>query len=175
MTNRQPKPSADRYRRFEAKVMPVPFSGCVIWLNGTNERGYGVFWNGERLEKAHRFAYRAYLDENLPDDIDLLHKCDVPCCVNPLHMRPGTHLENVQDMWAKSRATVQIRVGEAQTQAKLSDEKVARIRDLYATGLFKQRDLAAMYGVSQSQIWKVVNRKGWKTASGVTLETGRGR
>jgi hypothetical protein len=86
-------------------------SGCWLWFAGSNEHGYGVFWNGSRLEKAHRFAYRAFVG-SLADDADLCHRCDTPACVNPSHLFVGNALSNVTDMWAKSRATVQWRRGE---------------------------------------------------------------
>lgn len=171
---RQPKVTAERFARFEAKTMPVPFSGCVIWLAGTNEHGYGIFWNGERLEKAHRFALRAH-GVILPDYADVCHKCDTPACVNPLHVFMGTAQANTDDMWAKSRATVQKRRGTAQTQAKLTDETADEIRRLWATGLYKQRDIAADFGVSQRAVWNVIHRKNWFAESGVVVEKGRGK
>jgi len=36
---------------------------------------------------------------------------------------------------------------------KLSPHEVRRIRDLYATGDYTQRELAAKYNVSQRTIW----------------------
>ncbi|MDK4730517.1 HNH endonuclease [Rhizobium phaseoli] len=153
--------------------MPVPFSGCVIWLAGANEYGYGVFWNGERLEKAHRFALRLSGVE-VPDDLDVLHKCDVPACVNANHLFVGTAQINVDDMWAKRRATVQRRSGTAQAQAKLTDGAAEDIRMLAAAG-HKQRDIAALYDVSQRLVWNVIHFKNWKRESGVIVETGRGK
>lgn len=155
--------------------MTEPNCGCWLWIGGSNEHGYGIFWNGARLEKAHRFSLRAHREPNLPDDADVRHSCDMPACVNPEHLSAGTTLDNVTDMWARSRATVQIRTGTAQSQAKLDDQKVADIRRLYRTGLYRQCDLADDYGVAQSQIWKVVNHRGWKKPSGVELERGRGK
>ena len=170
-----PAPTADRIRRFQAKYIPEPNSGCWLWIGGVNEHGYGVFWNGLRLEKAHRFSLRVWNDPNLTQDEDVLHKCDTPACVNPSHLVAGSTQDNVDDMWAKSRATVQTRYGTSQTQAKLDWSKATEIRRLYAAGLYKQRDLAAVYDVAQSQIWKVVNFKGWTRPFGVEIERGRGK
>jgi len=154
--------------------MPEPNSGCVLWLAGTNEHGYGVFWNGVRLEKAHRFALRCSGIDPAAD-ADVCHKCDTPACVNPQHLFVGATQDNVDDMWAKNRATVQYRRGTAQTQAKLDDVKAAEIRHLWARGGLKQRDIAVMYGVSQRAVWNVIHKLNWFAESGVVIERGRGR
>lgn len=174
MFHMQPAITDDRLRRFFEKTTPIPFCGCLVWLGGTNEHGYGVFWNGERLEKAHRFALRA-AGVDLPDWLHVCHKCDTPPCVNPDHLFVGDALDNTADMWSKHRATVQKRRGTAQSQAKLTDDDAARIRRLWSTGRVKQRDLAAEFGVSQRLVWNVIHGKNWFADSGVIIEKGRGR
>lgn len=42
---------------------------------------------------------------------------------------------------------------------KLDLDQAAEIRALYATGVYKQVELAREYGVSQPQISKIVNNK----------------
>lgn len=170
----QPPITADRLIRFEQKTTPVPFCGCLFWVGGTNEHGYGVFWNGTRLEKAHRFALRAS-GVDVPSDADVCHSCDIPCCVNADHLFVGDAQSNVSDMWEKSRATVQRRRGLSQSQAKLTDGKAETIRALWATGRWKQRDIAAEFDVSQRLVWNVIHDLNWFAPSGVVVETGRGR
>lgn len=162
-----------RMRLFERKFVPEPNTGCSLWIGGVNEHDYGVFWNGYRLEKAHRFALRMS-GVYVPDDADVCHTCDCPPCVNPDHLFVGDALANVRDMWAKSRATVLHHHGTAQSQAKLTDEKAAEIRRVYAAGLANQYELADTYGVSQKAIWRVVNNRGWLKPSGIAIERGRG-
>lgn len=169
-----PPPTSARIERFLAKTQDVQFCGCRIWLGGSNEHGYGVFWNGARLEKAHRFALRAEGVE-VPDNADVLHKCDVPACVNPNHLFVGDAQANVEDMWKKSRATVRSMRGAAQAQAKLTDDKADEIRALWRTGRFRQRDLAAKYGVSQRLVWNVIHGKNWANPTGVVVQRGRGK
>jgi hypothetical protein len=161
----------DRLRRFEAKCIPEPMSGCKLWFGGCNEHGYGVFWNGERLEKAHRFAYRA-AGHVLWTCEDLRHHCDTPSCVEPAHLVPGSTQENVNDMWRRRRAVVLHRRGTAQTQAKLTDEKATAIR---ARRGENQRKLAAEFGVSQRLVWNILHGKNWTRPSGIKVERGRGR
>lgn len=44
---------------------------------------------------------------------------------------------------------------------KLTSEKVAEIRRLYATGKFRQKDLGAMFGVSQPMIGNITRGQSW--------------
>jgi hypothetical protein len=165
-----------RIERFEKKTTRVPVCDCVLWVGGVNEHGYGVFWNGVKLEKAHRFALRC-AGVDVPADADVLHTCDVPCCVNPAHLYVGDAKANVSDMWARRRATVQHRRGTSQTQAKLTDEKAAEVRRIWREEKPRprQKDIGARFGVSQTLVWRVIHGMNWFADSGVIVTRGRGR
>lgn len=47
--------------------------------------------------------------------------------------------------------------GENQGRARLTNKQAAKIRELYHQGNFYQKDLAALYNVSQHVIFKIVN------------------
>ena len=160
-----------RLALFLAKFEEKSCDECWEWAAATNEHGYGVFWNGERLEKAHRYAYRILFGALAPE-ADVLHACDNPGCVNPFHLYEGDAASNVADMWAKGRATLVIQRGSAQAGAKLSDAKVASIRARYKSGGVSQRMLAREFGVTQRTIWRVVNGKNWCQKSGVEIVRG---
>jgi hypothetical protein len=42
---------------------------------------------------------------SIPDGMRVLHRCDVPACVNIDHLFLGTSLDNMQDMTAKGRGS----------------------------------------------------------------------
>lgn len=68
---------------------------CWLWTGGTTTHGYGVLWDGARLEGAHRYFYRTLVGPIAPGhDID--HKCFAPNCVNPEHLRPVTRKQNME-------------------------------------------------------------------------------
>jgi plasmid maintenance system antidote protein VapI len=50
-------------------------------------------------------------------------------------------------------------VGEGHSQAKLSDREVAQLREMYALGHWSQRDLAALFRVSQPQVSAILANK----------------
>lgn len=64
-------------------------NGCWEWVGGRC-KGYGS-WGG-RL--AHRIVYRLERGA-IPGDQELDHLCRNPLCVNPSHLEPVTHGENL--------------------------------------------------------------------------------
>ena len=96
--------------RFERKFMPEPISGCWIWTGSLNKRhnGYGQIRIGDgKPLLAHRASYELHIG-TIPDGMCVLHKCDVPCCVNPNHLFLGTHADNMRDCHSKGRAFMQV-------------------------------------------------------------------
>lgn len=52
--------------------------------------------------------------------------------------------------------------GENHPMAQLNEEKVKDIRQKFATGQYKRKELAEMFGVKKNTIEKIINRKLWK-------------
>ena len=69
--------------RFEEKFMPVPETGCWIWLGAHSVGAYGTFEMDGRCEKSHIAAYLLYIGP-IPEESSVLHHCDVKLCVNCL-------------------------------------------------------------------------------------------
>ncbi len=91
------------------------------------------------------------------NDMKAMHSCDNPPCINPDHLRWGTHTENMRDSFAKNRMTRNY--GSSHHKVKLTEEQVREIRLLKDTVFYK--DLALKYGVSKSAICHVVSGKNW--------------
>lgn len=72
-----------------------PNSGCWLWLGATKRRGYGSAWWQGRFMGAHRAVYLAH-GGIVPDGTELDHLCRTPQCVNPDHLEPVTHQENMR-------------------------------------------------------------------------------
>lgn len=79
---------------------------CWLWT-GPKVFGYGSFNYNYTGERAHRFIYRVFFGD-FPNDLDVLHTCDNPPCVNAYHLFLGTQLENMRDMYNKGRSGPQI-------------------------------------------------------------------
>ena len=83
----------------EARCMPVPFSGCWLWLKSVGTHGYG---NATRGDTAHRVSFRAFKG-SIPPGMIVQHSCDERLCVNPDHLSLGTHQTNCDDKMRKGR------------------------------------------------------------------------
>lgn len=81
--------------RFWERVIPEPNSGCWLWVGGRARYGYGTFYLNGRHVYAHRVSYEMHVGP-IPAGLELDHKCRVPACVNPNHLEPVTHRENVK-------------------------------------------------------------------------------
>ena len=143
--------------RFEAKFERVTESGCWMWTAAIfPARGYGAFcFEDEQL--AHRVAWRLYRG-SIPEGMFVLHRCDVPACVNPDHLFLGDQTENMADKVRKGRQSK----GAGTGSAKIVEDKVAAI---IADGR-KQKEIASEYGVSQSTVSAIKRRKTWKYLAG---------
>ena len=76
---------------------------CWVWIACKNGYGYGSFFVSGILHGAHRVSWMIHKGD-IPDKLNVLHKCDVPSCVNPHHLFLGTKSDNAYDMEAKGRS-----------------------------------------------------------------------
>lgn len=87
--------------RFEAGYVPEPNSGCWLWFKAQTY-GYGELFDGDKHIRAHRLSYEMFRGP-IPAGMHVLHKCDVPQCVNPDHLFLGDQAANMQDKARKRR------------------------------------------------------------------------
>ncbi|MGL4610162.1 MAG: HNH endonuclease [Trueperaceae bacterium] len=142
-------------QRFWAKVDKKADTECWLWLGGTTVYGHGLFWN-QKLIRAHRFSYELHLGD-IPKGLELMHMCDVPGCVNPHHLTPGTHEDNMKDMVIKQRSAFGVR----HWKAKLDDDKVRTIKQLRRDGK-SQQEVADMFDVARTTIQAIDRRDNWR-------------
>jgi hypothetical protein len=139
----------------ERRSIPEPNSGCWLWLGCDHGAGYGVINVNRRQVFAHRASWMAHFG-SIPDGQCVCHRCDIPACVNPVHLFLGSHQENAQDRERKGRRKA-LR-GEETPAAKLSPEQVRAI----FSDTRRQYDIADAYGINQGTVSDIKNRKIWK-------------
>lgn len=141
-----------------------PMSGCWLWDSSLSSRGYGVIKRNYKKIKAHRAAYELFVGE-IPVGLFVLHKCDVPSCVNPDHLFLGTNSDNMQDMLKKGRQPDL--KGEKNPSAKLNPAKVKCIKILLGDKSKTQQEIANIYSIGRTVISDIKRGKTW---SDVTIE-----
>lgn len=90
----KPRPAVDRF----AEYVALAPSGCLQWLGGVTETGYGVFFVAKtprkKFARAHRWSYEYHVGP-IPTGLVLDHLCRNRACVNPDHLEPVTQQVNV--------------------------------------------------------------------------------
>lgn len=137
---------------------------CIEWSKSTTTAGYGKFKRKGVTYLAHR---QAYADANNLQYSDLkgkvvLHKCDNPRCINPLHLQLGTQMENIHDMVDKQRHVH----GTSVHTSKLTPIQVNEIRRDYVKRSTTHGSVALgkKYGVSHRTIISVILSQSWTLA-----------
>jgi len=144
---------------FEALCEKVTESGCWIWmgdLDGGWHGGYGRYRMAPlRERRTHRLAWVLF-NGPIPPGRWVLHRCDVPSCVNPAHLFLGDLRTNVDDMVAKGRQRAP--QGEEHHKAKLTLPDVRNILASTESGAA----LARRLGVTPENVYAIRNRKTWR-------------
>ena len=129
-------------------------AGCLIWTGPLNRDGYGRFIVQRDGVKVHLAAHRASFEafcRPIPPGMIVMHTCDVPACINPLHLKLGTHADNMADKVAKGRHRSPDRDQNGMTKLNSAAVEVVRNSTLPNTVL------AQAFGVSASTIKRARN------------------
>ena len=147
-------------KRFDDKYTPEPNSGCWLWVGSVSNR-YGKISVNYKKMGAHRVSYELHKGR-VPNDMCVLHKCDIPTCVKPDHLFLGTQAENIRDMVTKGRARAGS-YGECCNFAKLNNFQVRVIKNLLKTSTLFQWEIADLFNVSAPNISDINTGKIWSS------------
>lgn len=140
--------------KIEDRIKICPVKGCWLWTGPLSRKGYGRARLDRKHQPIHRISWQLFRGE-IPDNLHVLHRCDVPSCANPEHLFLGTNQDNIDDKMAKRRH----RHGDGHHNAKLTAEQIPEIRGL--RGKLSQRKIAKLFGVAQHTIAQIQLGKGW--------------
>lgn len=156
ITKGNPKLKLPLRFRFESKIDKTSSpTGCWLWLGYKDSNGYGKIGFNFKAILAHRLSYTFYVTV-IPKGMLIRHMCHTPSCVNPEHLKVGTHKDNAQDMVRAYRNES----GVTRYNAKLTEGEVKLIRKCKARGIH-QRFLGRWFGVNQKTIWAIYNNKAY--------------
>ena len=70
-------------------------TGCWEWNGSLNNHGYAQSWDGRKPVLGHRLSYEEHCGP-IPAGLTIDHLCRNSRCVNPDHLEPVTHRENMR-------------------------------------------------------------------------------
>lgn len=136
---------------------------CIEHTGYTRTVGtpYGIVKLKGKQYLAHRWSYcehRGIPIEDIQGKV-VLHMCDNPKCVNPLHLVVGTQADNMYDMRNKGRA----QRGVDRPHAKLKPADVLYAREVYRPRhpQYGLTPLAKKFGVSLPVLHNAITGKRW--------------
>jgi len=134
---------------------------CWEWTGAVSKKGFGygtVMFQG-RDWRVNRLAWFLTFGE-IPNKMEVCHKCDNTHCFNPGHLFLGTHTDNMRDAASKGRL-VNL-TGEDHGGSKLTERHVMEIRRRYIPRTDSRHVLAKEFGIYHGTVWQIANRKLWK-------------
>ena len=151
-------PTFDR-EKFMARVDVRGDDECWPWKGMTTDDGYGRFTQYSHRYLAHRVSYELHSGP-CPRTLCILHSCDNPACVNPKHLRLGTHQENMRERDEKGRQARGVRNG----RAKLSVLSARACAALYEKGWTLQA-IGDLFCVHPNTVRDIIKGNHWKKAA----------
>lgn len=137
---------------------------CWHWKGGHGGSGHGIIQVGGRdgyKTNAHRISYVIAYGE-IPEGLQINHRCKTKDCVNPKHLYAGTQSDNMKDRHKDGNDDHLIRLakerqGTNHHNAVLDEEKVRYIRTSGKSGPKLSKEL----GISTATVYQVKSRKTW--------------
>jgi hypothetical protein len=120
---------------------------------------------GGKMRKAYRVAYEVFVGP-IPRGKFVRHTCDNPACINPAHLLPGTHADNMRDMAERGRAAKGTNNHFGRVKYQGADSARSRltakqVREIRAASL-PLAEIAAKHGVSVGCVSHVRARRSWR-------------
>ena len=78
---------------------------CDLWEGTCYSNGYGYLHIAYVDRKRHRVSTHrlVWMQDNGQTDLQILHSCDTPNCINIDHLRAGTQQDNMDDKMKRGR------------------------------------------------------------------------
>jgi hypothetical protein len=152
----------EKCRRFVRETV-LPYSGdeCLIWPFYRDPDGYAgkIRWNTRDPEAACRVICREVHGEPPADNSQAAHNCGNGHlgCVNPKHLQWKMPKENKADELIHGTRNR----GVKNVYAKLDESNVLETKKLINSGDYTNREIAEMFGVSDSMIGYIRRGKNW--------------
>lgn len=143
---------------FIARCSHEPLCPYCCWQwKGQTLGGYGKFECEGHIYRAHRHAWELHNGQPMPKEFVAAHYCHTPLCCNPTHIHRATQKENIADSVKDLRHCF----GEKHGNSKLLKSDIPNIFEMYKNHM-GHTQIAKVFDVSSSVIYRVLTRKTWK-------------
>lgn len=131
---------------------------CWLWTGQVDHKGYGKvsYLNVKRIVHSLLFKWKTGIP--IATRINALHTCDTPLCCNWNHIYSGSPQDNSNDRVNRDRQPK----GDEFPQAKMTEQKVRLLRELYNLGEWSTVELAAFFSIGQTTAWRIIKGEDWK-------------
>ena len=144
--------------KFWARVDTVSdSSGCWLWMGYCQASGHGQVRYKGKIQSVHRLSY-VLSGKTIPEGLGINHSANCvgkANCVNPEHLTPGTHQDNMKDMIRDGTSTR----GEKNSNAKLTAAQVLEIRAIVDK---TYKEIGEIYNIRPSHVSQIIRRITWK-------------
>ena len=137
--------------RFWAKVDKT--GECWLWT-GSKQRYGNICFHRQRF-MAHRVSLEIHLGRPIADGMLVAHSpiiCHNPLCVNPVHLREASPLDNSMDKYIDNTMVVGEHAGRPR---KLTAEQILSIREDNRT----HDEIAKDYNINRQHVTKIKNKQ----------------
>jgi len=163
-------PAPRRARPGEAiqflRDLPLDSSDCINWPFARDANGYGVATYRYQSNSASRVSAILHVPntERKPFVLHQPEVCHNPLCVNPAHLRWGTHTENMADRVLDGTDNTSSFSGERNPSAKLTDKQAKYIYSLKG-GTLTKRQISKMFGIAPKTVSKIWSGRAWSSVT----------
>lgn len=117
-------------------------NGCIICIShAKNNLGYVILRREGGIISAHRYTYQKTYGK-IPMGKMVLHSCDNASCINPGHLRLGTHKDNMRDV--------------AQRERNIKKLKISQVKEIKLMTKIPHKIISKKYGISTSMVSRIL-------------------
>ena len=138
----------------------ITFTGCWEITAGNNSNGYPRFmFNGDAYQ-AYRFVWEICHGE-IPEGLNVLHKCHNKICVNPFHLNLGTAQDNASDITIDQLEQKEKNLEVCSTNKNpimLKELEMETIQKVLEENKYSRTKTAAILGTSTTTLWRKIKK-----------------